>query len=237
MGRFMNVFAAPGDAFDDIKTRPISHANWAIPLALVCLASIVHVIVMFSQPAIVQQVLDQQEATFQKQVDAGKMTEEQKDKTIERVQQFMKPSVLTIMGSCGAVLASTVILFGISFGLWLLGRWVFTPPFAYLKALEVAGLASLITALGTLVSMLLTVITGKMGASLSPALLVSDFDPTNKTHACLGALNAFSIWYFAVLSIGLSRISNRSFIKAASWVFLIWAILKLGVILVMPGGN
>ena len=32
--RLLNVVAAPGEAFDDIKHKPVNHANWAVPATL-----------------------------------------------------------------------------------------------------------------------------------------------------------------------------------------------------------
>jgi VIT1/CCC1 family predicted Fe2+/Mn2+ transporter len=58
-----------------------------------------------------------------------------------------------------------------------------------------------------------------------PVLLVHEFNPANKLHALLSQLNVMTIWYAAVLAVGLSKVSGASFRKAALWTFGLWAIL------------
>src|SRR5277367_6665687 len=77
--RLTNVIAAPGEAFDEIKARPVSAANWLMPLALSVAGGIVYILLAFSQPAILNSLKEQREAAFQKNVDAGKMTQAQAD--------------------------------------------------------------------------------------------------------------------------------------------------------------
>lgn len=233
-GRLMNVFAAPGEAFDAIKSNKIDHANWYVPLILSCLVAVLYIVVMFSQPNTIQDIIEQQEANLQKQVDAGTMTQEQMDQRMKTVEDFMKPGFLMISGSFGAITFSAIFFFAVAFGIWLLGRFVFKPQFLYFKALEVVGLASMISVLGAIVSALLMVVTGQMQATLGPALLISDFNPANKTHAMLAALNVFSLWYIAILSLGLAKISGHAFAKAAVWLYAIWAVVKFGGIWLMP---
>jgi len=85
--------------------------------------------------------------------------------------------------------------------------------------------------LGGVVSMLLMIITSRMEATLSPALLISGFDPTNTLHACLAALNVFSFWFYGVLSLGLAKLTRKPWSQAAVWVFGAWIILKFVPIL------
>jgi len=39
-GRLLNVFAAPGDVFDGLKTANSSVANWLVPILIVMLVTI-----------------------------------------------------------------------------------------------------------------------------------------------------------------------------------------------------
>ena len=38
--RLLNVFAAPGDVFEEIRTGTPSTANWLVPLLLACLLGV-----------------------------------------------------------------------------------------------------------------------------------------------------------------------------------------------------
>jgi len=39
-GRLVNMFAAPGDVFEEIRTSTPSSANWLVPLLLSCLVGV-----------------------------------------------------------------------------------------------------------------------------------------------------------------------------------------------------
>ena len=168
-------------------------------------------------------------------VASGKMTQAQADQAIAAVQKFMSPGFMKIMGCAGAVVANVAILFLTAFIFWAVGKRALHGNFNYMKAVEAVGLATMINVLGEVVAMLLAVIYGNMMMTLGPALLVSHFDAANKVHRILSALNVMSLWYVAVSSIGLARLSGASFAKAALWLFGIWALFTFVPILVFAG--
>ncbi len=92
-----------------------------------------------------------------------------------------------------------------------------------MKAVEVVGLANMINVLDVIVRTLLIVGLGNLYASVSPVLLVKDFDPQNTVHSLLAILNVMTFWLLGVRAVGLARLSGASFAKAAAWVFGIWA--------------
>jgi hypothetical protein len=68
--------------------------------------------------------------------------------------------------------------------------------------------------------------TGNMFAGVTPGLLVKDFDPMNNTvHGVLSVLDLIGFWVMGVKALGLARLANISFIRAAVWVFGIWLVL------------
>jgi hypothetical protein len=117
----------------------------------------------------------------------------------------------------------------------LLGRWFLKARFSYLKAVEVAGLASMITVLGMIVSMLLIVNLGKMFSTLSLGLAVSDFDVKNKSHLLLGAVNVFNFWLIAVLGAGLARLAGVPLLRAVLLVLAYWLAASLLLIFIGLG--
>ena len=70
-GRLMNVFAAPGDVFEELRTSTPATANWLVPLLLACLVGVSYAFAVFSQESILQSMRETQEKAMQKQVDAG----------------------------------------------------------------------------------------------------------------------------------------------------------------------
>lgn len=233
LARLTNVFVAPGEVFDEVKSSPPRPANWVAPLVTAMLVGIIYTLVVFSQPAIIQQMQQAQEKKFQEMVDTGKMTQAQADKSVEAVQKFMNPTFMKIMGCAGSVVTSAAILFLAALVVWAVGLRALSGNFTYMKAVEVVGLTTMIHVLGAIVAMLLAVIYGNMMITPGPVLLVSHFDPANVTHRILSALNVVSIWYVAVVSIGLAKLSNSTFAKAAVWLFGIWAVFTFLPILLL----
>jgi hypothetical protein len=100
---------------------------------------------------------------------------------------------------------------------------------------EVAGLSSVILTLGVVISTLLGVILGRLYTGPSLALLVNDFDPTNRGHLLLGALNVIYLWHAGVLAIGLAKLSGALGAKAAAAIFGFWVLMELLLIAVGLG--
>jgi hypothetical protein len=225
--RLLNVFAAPGDVFEEVKNSKPSTANWLAPAFIFIIVGVISAVVIFSQPAIVQQLRDQQAKVMDQQVKAGKLTQAQADQALTMMEKFAGPTMLKIFGSVGAVFGSFAHIFWWAFVLWLMAQWFLKTKIPFLKAAEVAGLTTMILALGAVVTILLTVITGKLGMTPSLVLTVGDFDMKNKVHLLLAAVNIFSFWQIGVAACGLSRLTGASFSKALLVVFVYWLAFTL----------
>jgi len=111
----------------------------------------------------------------------------------------------------------------------------FGGSFTYMKAVEVCALAGMVNVLGGIVTMLLAVAMGSLYANPGPVLLIREFDVVNKVHLALAAVNLVVIWYTLVLGAGLAKLSGASFIKSFLWLFVPYATLRAGVILLGVG--
>ena len=217
-GRLLNVFATPGDVFQEVKTASVSTANWLVPAVILLLVGWTAAWLIFSQDSINHQLSEITDQAFQKAVEKGRMSEQQ-------VGQAERWAAITrrLGAVTGPVLAAFVTPFGWGLILWLVGAKVLKGDFSYLKAVEVVGLASMINVLGSIVTTLLIVGMGSVFVSPSLVLVVKDFDPQNRFHSLLAVVNVMTFWLLAVRAIGLARLSGTSFAKAALWVFGIWA--------------
>jgi hypothetical protein len=236
LARLANVYAAPGEVFDGLRERPPSVANWLVPVFLAAFVGMISVWVMFSQPAVLQQMEDIQNKRYEQLVADGKMTQEQ----VDQLQARMGDLQLTIMrigGTVGALFGTFFWLFLMSLVFFLLLRWGFRTPQPFMKIVEVVGLSQMIGVLGGLVTTLLIVITGSMFTNLGPALLISDFDPGNKLHLLASSVNVFTLWWLGVVALGLSRISRVSLGKTALVLYGLWAALRLIIIYSGLGGS
>lgn len=218
----LNVFATPGDVFQEVKTANVSTANWLAPALILIAVSWVAAWLIFSQESIRHQLAEVTEQAIQKQVERGHMSEQQAEQA-----QAMGEKWAGISSRIGAGLVPVVTGFGGPFvwGLfvWLVGAKVLKGNFPYMKAVEVVGLGNMVNVLEMIVRTLLIVGLGNLYASPSLVLLVKQFDPQNTAHSLLALVNVMTFWLLAVRAIGLARLSGASFAKAAAWVFGIWA--------------
>ena len=234
-GKLMNVFAAPGEVFGEIKTAPPRTTNWLVPVFIFAIVGVVTVCVLFAQPAIRQTIHDQQVKALDQQVQQGKMTQAQEDQALQVMDKFMGPTMLSVFGSVAVVLNSFVSVFWWALILWLCGRWCLKAQFEYMKTVEIAGLATIILVLGMILSTLVAVILGRLYAGPSLGMLVNDFDPTKRAHLLLGAANIIYFWHTAVLGLGLAKLSGASTAKALTLVFAYWILAELILIAVGLG--
>jgi hypothetical protein len=215
--RLLNVFAVPGEVFEDVKNSFISPANWLVP-ALLCLAvSWVSGWLILSQAPVQQQMREMSDQIVQKLVEKGHLTQQQAD---------LQRHGGELGAQLGSFVSSMVISFGTPFGwgaiLWLIGTRGFGGNFPFMKAVEVVGLASTISALGVLVKTLLVLGFGHNLTGTNPTVLVKGFDPQKASYSVLTVVNLTTFWVLAIRALGLAKLSGAPFLRAAWCVFAVW---------------
>src|SRR5262245_34775974 len=75
--RLMNVYAGPGEVFDEVKSAPVQHSNWLVPALIAIVIGWIGSWIVFSQPAIEQQLRDISAEAIEKQIEKGKMSGQQ----------------------------------------------------------------------------------------------------------------------------------------------------------------
>ena len=219
--RLLNVFAAPSEAFDDIKHKPVNHANWAVPATLIVIIGWFGALLIFSQDNIKQQLKEVSHKAIQKQFEKQHMSQEQMDKAMDTAEKYA--GISQMVGAFFLPIFAgflTPVVWGLIF--WVIGAKILGGGFEYMKAVEAVGLGNMIGVLGALVKTLLIVAMGNIFAAPTPMLLVKDWNPENHLHALLGYINILTFWVLAVRAIGISKLSNVSFMRAGLWVFGIW---------------
>lgn len=222
-GRLFNVFATPGEVFDQIKGTAVSAANWLVPGLILIAVGWLGSWVLLSQDSIKQQVREITDQAIEKQIQKAHMSEQQAEQA--RTMGAKYGSIGTTVSVVAApVFAGLVTPFWWGLILWVAGK-ALKADFPYMKGVEVTGLAGMIGVLDSVVRMLLILVMGNLFASPSLALFVKQFDPQDPVHNLLAAVNIMTFWLLAVRAIGLARLSGASFGKAAAWVFGIWVVL------------
>ena len=198
----MNVFATPGDVFDEVLASPPTLLNWFVPTLLVSLAWLL-LTNSTAQESISQTVADTQ-----------------LDKT--RITSYMLASltvfVTTLLATCWS-----------AFVLWFIGRIFLKTRFSYLKTLEIVGLVQMILVLGTVVTVLLLTFLGEPAARPALSFVALKLDVTNPLRRSLEVLNFFHLWSAALLTLGLSRLSGVAYKECAFWVFGFWIVFRLAL--------
>lgn len=230
LARLLNVFAVPGDVFDEVKASRGSAGNWLLPAVLCALITSLVVVAAFSQPATIQKMMSEINKGLDQQVQSGAMTRDKADEAAAAMEKYF-PITMKIAGSATSVLFSFARIFWWGLVLWLMARRLYQAPVPYMKTVEAAGLATMITVLGGAVTLLLVMNLGKVFSAPSLALALDDFNIKNKAHLVLGAANVFSFWFLGVLSSALARLSGIPFLRAFFAVFTFWLIQETLLIL------
>jgi hypothetical protein len=223
-GRMFNVLPAPGEVFQQIKERPVNHANWVLPALIWTVIGVVAVWLMFSVESFRYEIRKQQEKQIQQQIEKGKIPREQGEAFIAN-----PPSWMMTVAKVSAMVATAIMAVSVPFfwGLiiWFLSSVVYKADVEYMKAVEAAGLASVIYILATVVASLLSIAMGKM-TLLSPAYFIENFDMTNRNHMILAAINPFYLWYAVVVAVSISVLANVSVWRPLTWCLVIWVAFR-----------
>jgi hypothetical protein len=211
--RLFNLFACPGDVFDEVAWSPANAANWRVPTLLTCLSGI---ILTLRSPA-----MDQMTAALKQLAQSGAVSTAQ--------AEFLAGAwpLVSCLGVCLAVVAGSLwsaIVF------WGIGRFFLKTSFSFLKALEVVGLSGMILVLGSLVTGLLISATGDPHARPSLWLLAGKLHG-NALRQVLNLFDLFHLWSMATMTIGLSRLTGVSFKEAGFWIFGYWCVARIALIL------
>ncbi len=219
--RAANVFSAPTDLYDEVSKMPPQNASWLIPLFLALILGVVASIAIFSNPDLKSQIKAQQQEEMQKKISEGQMTQEQADKA----GQFMDSSFVVIISSAAIAIFIAGGFFVIPLVLWLAARSALGFQGRYLKMLELFGLASIIGAFGTIVTLLLMNYFGVLAATPSGSLFIMHaYDRHSTVHNLLAELNIFTLWQVAVIGLGLAKVSGKPIGQGIGLTFGLWAV-------------
>jgi hypothetical protein len=218
--RLSNALAAPGELFEELRGSRVMHANWLVPALLFILSSWFAAALLISSESVRQQISQLATQAIEEQVQAGKMQPAQAGAARDAAGKWAVVGAMMGM-TMGPVFSAFISPFGWGLIIWL-GVKVMKGATAFMKAVEVAGLANTVLVLEPIVRALLVLGLGNVLVSPSLALLVREFDPRNPVHGLLSACNLIILWAVAVKGVGLAKLAGVRFAKAALWVFGCW---------------
>lgn len=218
VAKLLDMFASPGEVFDEVITTPSRFANWLVPTVLVALASLFLLRASSNEGVSVTSTTQAVEAQSSTPDSAAVQTQPNK----------VDSQRLPVLATCAGAFAGT---FWSAFLLWFIGRVFLGSRFSYLKTVEVVALGGSIIALGAIVTALLIGISGDPATRPALSFLVRHLPSTDHVRLILDLFNFFHLWTITLLAIGLSRLSGVTFKESAFWVFGYWFVARLALIL------
>lgn len=232
--RLINIYAAPGELFDNVRLTGKTPSNWAIPLILFILIAIGLSQLVLNNPSLNDQLSTMISKRFEESIAKQNMTPEQVEQARKAYDSFARPGSMwfTVSQIGGIAIMTPIALFAISLIYWLIGKTAMSAQAPYGKVVEVIGLTFFIGIAEQVVTTLLMVVLDNIHATPGAALAVlAQFNPEDKLHLALAKLNVFTFWDLSVVSIGLSRLFQRDLPKVLVLVFALWILWSVATVL------
>jgi hypothetical protein len=217
LARIPGVFLSPTRTFEAIAARP----TWIAPVILWVLCSVAVSAVLIPRMDF--------ERMMRERLDRGgqKVSDEQVQSIVERQKRFAP-----VFGYAGAVLAPLLITLLVAVVLWGSFR-AFGWDASYPQALGVTSHSFLPGVVGSLLLLPLIARQDRVDPSAMGDLLRSNLGflaaPDAKAlHSLLAALDIFSVWTLALLTVGFAMAAKVRRGQAAGIILSLWAIYVLG---------
>ncbi len=238
--KLIGILSEPSKTFESISKFPPKTIDWLLPIFLLLFFVAVSRIIVLNNDEIKFEVKQKQiakiEENFQKAVKEGKMTQQQADQQLDRIQEQMDK-----FGSGGIGMAiQTVsifivgfIIFFITTGIYFLFvKFLLKGDGTYTGALVANGLTAYIGIITVILAAILSLVFSRMFNDVSVAAFMNA-DKSTIMGFILGKLDIVTIWAYIVLSIGLAKMfKSASTGKYYGLVFGIWIIGTLIIFLI-----
>ncbi len=222
LARLLNVFAIPGEVFQDVRTAPRSFGNWLWPIVLATLVGAA-IVTAIGKPALVEDFRQSQEKKYNEQVTAGKVSRADANQAIAALEWITQPTVLKTAGTLFYLGINVLRVLSWAAALWVLGTVFLKARFSFLKTLEIAGLATMISVLENVVTLFLT--TGVGGTDV--AMTLAQLEAKSRTPLRIIVANVFSLWLVGLMATGLARLAEVRFHRTFFAVLGYWITLQM----------
>jgi hypothetical protein len=222
----VGIFTEPGNTFEAIGQTKQSY--WVLPLVICVVLGLIAAIIGQLDPQLFGAMMDKQkkkmQEKFDEQVKEGKMTKEEAQQSMEQSTKFMDPNgtFFKIIAYAGSTIG-VIVMFFIGSLLYFIGFKIFRSEAGFIEAMNVVALSTIISAIGGLLAIVLSVVMGHL-VSVGPGLLVTEESVGEKMNKFLTALDIFAIWAHVVAAIGISKVGRISAGASYGFVFGLWIV-------------
>lgn len=226
--KLVGVFTEPVKTFEQTAKFPAKTTDWLLPVILLIVVSVLAQIVMMSNPAIKFSIQQKQmtslEKRFDKMVKQGVLTKEQAKTKLDSAREFIEKGsgATMVLRIIGTIIAIFIFFFIIAGVFHLFAKFVLKGEGGYSSTMTAYGLSFYISIVQVIVMVIVAMIMNKFLADLSLASLIGA-DKSNFGGFLLGKVDIFSIWFYAVFSIGLAKMHKaKSMGKYFVMVYGLW---------------
>lgn len=223
----VGVFTEPSNTYEAIAQTKDTY-YWLYPILICVVLGLISAFIGQSDKQLFGDMMDKQKKKMHEKMDeqvkAGKMTQDQANQQIEQTEKFMDPNGIffKLMAYVGASVG-IVIFFILCSLLYFLGLKIFKSPAGFGDAMNVVGLGMLISSIGGLLAMVLSVVMGHF-VSVGAGLVLKEDAVGEKMYKLATSLDIFAIWEHVIFAIGLSKIGRISMGQSYGLVFGLWII-------------
>ncbi len=225
--KLVGVFSEPGNTFAKMAKIGAKTSDWLIPIVILLAVAILSSIVMITNPTLNSKMKQDNEKRIQEMVDKGTITQEQADQQIEMSEKFMGGTFMIITSAISIIIMGFIFFFLIS-ALWLLAvKFILKGDGTFKDAMAAYGLPQYILVIQAIVMLILSLTMGNSFRSTSVAAFM-DLDKASILHFALSKIDIFSIWFYAVISIGFAKMfKSNDTVKYYALVFGLWIVVSL----------
>jgi hypothetical protein len=225
--KIIGVFAEPSKMFSITSLFPTRTIDWVVPLLIVfAIAGLLRSVAMLNGEVYFE-AKQKQIKMIEEMIEKGTIPADQLDASIERVNsqmEFMRGPIGWIINIVTTVIFGSIFFFIIVGIYFLFVKYALKGNGNYQSALVASSLPMYISAVQFILTGILTFTMGRMIQDTSVAAFMGT-DRATITGFILAKLDPLSIWAYAVLGIGLTKMfkSNET-IKYIILVFALWII-------------
>ncbi|MEG8946231.1 YIP1 family protein [Rosettibacter firmus] len=226
--KLVGVFTEPINTFSKISVLGSKVSDWLIPLFIFIIAAILSNILMMSNPVIKASVIQKQMEQFEKNlnnaVEKGQMTESQKEAQLETIRERMERGGIAnyIINAIGITIITFITFFIVSGVFYLFVKLILKGNGTYKDAMTSYGLPYYVLIIQIIVMVILAFATDKFYTSTSVGAFI-ETERSSISHFILSKLDIFSIWFYALVSIGFGKMfKSESLGKYFILIYCLW---------------
>jgi hypothetical protein len=226
--KLVGVFSEPKYVFSKIAQAPAKTIDWIVPLLVFIVVLSLSTIIMQTNPQIKYSMIEKQteaiEKNFSEAVNTGRMTQEQADTQMEIIRERMEGGGMAMMipQIVGIVIFTFIVFFVMSAFYFLIARFGLKGDGGFSSAMVAYGLPFYIASVQVIVQVIVAMLMAKMITDLSVTTFLG-LDKSEFVGFLLSKLDLFSIWFYVVVGIGLSKMfKSDNTKKYVAVVIVLW---------------